>query len=407
MRNHLKIAMVAPCPFPYRRGTPIRIFRMAEALSNLGHDVNVITYHLGENGDRFPFKIHRIREIKSYTKYSPGPTYKKLAMLDPLLAIKLYRFSKQNEVDIIHAHNYEGLLIALLLKNKINRPVIYDAHTLLESELPYYKLGLSKKIERLTGIFLDRWLPKKADHIITVTDRIKNKLISNSAVIPKNITTIMNGVEEKHFDVIEKDQKQIPNKKQTLIFTGNMAPYQGVDLLLRIFQQVLNERPDVRLLIVSDSSFEYYEPLAKALNIRNRIDLINADFNSLPKYLAQASVAINPRIDCDGFPQKLLNYMAAGKPIVSFESSGSNLIHGTTGLVVEDGNIPAFAKCVIQLLNNTALAQILGRNAKEIITSEYTWKDSAKKVEAVYKQVLTLRAIKRNALTHGTVSIKT
>lgn len=389
MKKHYKIVMLAPCPFPYSRGTPIRIFRMAEALSNRGHDVNVITYHLGKDVNGVPFKIHRIPDIKTYRKYSPGPSYQKLLVLDPLLAINLHRFLDQNEVDLIHAHHYEGLLVSLFIRKLNKKPVIYDAHTLLESELPYYRLGLSRKIGKLVGLHLDNWLPKKADHIITVTDKIRTKLIQDAAVIPENITTIMNGVEEEHFNIKEENYKKLWNKEKILIFTGNLAPYQGIDILLRVFQQVLKEWQNIKLLIITDSSFDYYESLAKALNIRNAINILQSDFGTLPKYLGQADIALNPRIDCDGFPQKLLNYMAAGKPIVSFESSGSNLINGQTGLIVRDGNIPAFTNAILQLLKDPALAKSLGENAIKYIISKYNWKNRAEMVEAVYEQVLS------------------
>jgi len=385
MKKHYKIVMLAPCPFPYSRGTPIRIFRMAEALSNRGHDVNVITYHLGKDVNGVPFKIHRIPDVKTYRKYSPGPTYQKLILLDSLLAFKLKRFISQNEVDLIHAHNYEGLLISLFLGKNVRKPVIYDAHTLLESELPYYRLGLSKKILKLIGSRIDTWLPIKADHIITVTDTIRTKLIQKAFVVPENITTIMNGVEEEHF--IFRNEYQ--NNKKTLIFTGNLAPYQGIDLLLKAFQLVLDKRSDIRLNIITESPFDYYEPLANELNIRNSINIFRSDFKTLPKYLAESDIALNPRVDCDGIPQKLINYMAAGKPIVSFESSGKSLLDGQKGLTVEDRNIPAFADAILKLLNDTVFANTLGDNARKFINSKCNWENTALLTETVYEKVLS------------------
>ena len=97
---------------------------------------------------------------------------------------------------------------------------------------------------------------------------------------------------------------------------------------------------------------------------------------------------MNPRTECDGVPQKLLNYMAARKPIVSFESSAKNLVNGISGLVVEDGNISAFAKAVLHLLNAVETAKDLGENAWKIVTTEFTWEKTAEKTEAVYEQIL-------------------
>jgi len=359
---------------------------MAEALSQQGHEVHVVTYHLGSESEKHNFRIHRTPEIKTYWKYSPGPTYQKLLILDSLLAIKLFRFLKTHEVDLIHAHHYEGLLISLCVRKWTKHPVVYDAHTLLESELPFYSL-LPQSIKKRIGKHLDQVLPRRADHIITVTDRIRTKLIQDAGISPENITVITNGVESQHFDV--KLESRIPQEgEKTLIFTGNLAAYQGIDLLLRAFKGVLNRRQDVKLLIISDSPFDHYETLAHTLEIRRYIEVVRSEFLSLPKYLAGADVALNPRTDCDGIPQKLLNYMAAGKPIVSFEGSAVNLENGKTGLVVENGNIPAFTRAILELLENSELAKRLGHNAREYVSSEHTWERMAKKTEAVYERIL-------------------
>jgi glycosyltransferase involved in cell wall biosynthesis len=87
-------------------------------------------------------------------------------------------------------------------------------------------------------------------------------------------------------------------------------------------------------------------------------------------------------------PQKLLNYMAAGKPIVSFEGSAVNLEHKKTGWIVENGNIPGFANAILQLLDDSELAKKLGENARKYVASEFTWEKTAERVEAVYEQTL-------------------
>ncbi len=128
--------MVAACPFPFSRGTPIRVYRMAAALSQRGHEVDVVTYHLGERDSDAPFRIHRGANLPTYRKTSPGPTYQKLILLDPLLALKLRDLLRRQPVDVVHAHHYEGLLIAIAARSRVSPPTVFDAHTLLESELP-------------------------------------------------------------------------------------------------------------------------------------------------------------------------------------------------------------------------------------------------------------------------------
>ena len=134
--------MIAACPFPWPRGTPIRIHRIAEAVARRGHAVHVVTYHLGEELADPPFVVHRIRDVPAYRRTDPGPTVRKLFQLDPMLAGLLRRLHHEIRFDLVHAHHYEGLLVASHALRGI--PIVYDAHTLLTSELPTYPLGLPR-----------------------------------------------------------------------------------------------------------------------------------------------------------------------------------------------------------------------------------------------------------------------
>ena len=113
MAAPLHVAVVAACPFPYPRGTPTRVYRSAEIVARLGHRVDVITYHLGETERETPFAVHRIRPVGHYHRLAPGPTYQKLLVVDTLLVARLLAFVRRHRVDVIHAHHYEGLLVAL------------------------------------------------------------------------------------------------------------------------------------------------------------------------------------------------------------------------------------------------------------------------------------------------------
>ena len=385
MRRCYRVAMIAACPFPCPRGTPIRIHRMAEALSRRGHDVHVITYHLGQDDQDLPFAVHRIPRVPVYRKVSPGPSCGKLTIVDPMLVIALRQFLATHEIDVIHAHHYEGLLVARCARGRRTLPIVYDAHTLLETELPYYPLGLPHAVKRAIGRTLDRWLPRRSDHVIAVTENIKEALIGAAAVTQDRVSVVENGVELDAFRVNGHGRSN--GKTPALIFAGNLAPYQRIDLLVRAFRTVVDTRNDARLLVVGTSSLEQYDRLALELCVRDHIQTVPADFRALPSHLAGADVALNPRTACSGVPQKLLNYMAAGKPIVSFAGSGRLLEHGRTGWLVPDGDTEAFGGAVLRLLSEPDLARELGAAARRYVVDHFSWDRSAQLVEAVYEQV--------------------
>jgi glycosyltransferase involved in cell wall biosynthesis len=383
----LRVAMVAPCPLPWPRGTPIRIVRTAEALAARGHDVHVVTYHLGQQTGPLPFHLHRIPRIPTYRRTAPGPTLQKLLVADTLLRRLLGRVLDRHRPDVVHAQHYEGLLVASGPARARGLPLVYDAHTLLSSELRFYHLGVPARLKDLAGGWLDRRLPHRADHVIAVTDGVRRRLVHGFGLAPECVTVVMNGIEHAHFQGLAGDGSGGP---PTLVYSGNLAPYQGVDLLLRAFRRVLDRRPDARLRLVTNSSLGEYADLARRLGLTREIEVVRSDFAGLPRQLATARVALNPRTECDGVPQKVLNYMAAGRPVVSFAGSAEVLEPGVTGLVVPDGDVEAFADAALALLQDTERAERLGAAGRERVAG-WTWDRTAAGVEEVYRRVLRER----------------
>ncbi len=381
----LRVAMVAACPFPWPRGTPIRIQCIAEAVAQRGHSVHVVTYHLGEALPGAPYHVHRIPEVPSYNRTAPGPTVRKLLQLDPMLARLLRQLHQEYRFDVVHAHHYEGLLVASHALR--GTPIVYDAHTLLAGELPTYRLGVPRRLIRALAPYLDRHLPRRADRIIAVSEAIRNALVALGAVRPECLDVIPNGVEWQRFPA----ERGIAPDGRTVIFTGNLAPYQGVDLLLKAFATLHARRAEVRLMIVTDSSFAPFEGLAEQLGVRAGIDLRQVSFPEQPALLAGAAVAINPRAQCDGIPQKLLNYMAAGMPIVTFDGSAGPIRHEVTGLRVANGDTTAMADAVERLITDTGLARKLGDTAREQARRDFSWEQVAARVEQVYHDVIAER----------------
>jgi glycosyltransferase involved in cell wall biosynthesis len=377
--------MVAACPFPFPRGTPTRILRLAEVLGRRGHDVHVVTYHLGEPATG-PFHVHRIRDVPQYTRTAAGPSARKLLQLDPLLASTLQEVVRRHAIEIIHAHHYEGLLTALWVRRRIHLPVLYDAHTLLASELPSYFPPVLGAFPRAVGALLDRRLPPLADAVAAVSEEIRSELLSTTRMRADAVSVVPSGVEADWFSMTPPRPANASERPKTLIFTGNLAAYQGIDLLLRSFRRVLDRRRDVRLQIVTGGSFEPYEALARALGVREFIEIIPDHGDTTPGYLSAADVALNPRVHSAGTPQKLLNYMAAGKPIVSFAGSAAILEHGLNGWLVPDDNDALFADGTLRCLEDDALARSLGSEAQRLAAS-YSWEGSAIALETIYDRL--------------------
>jgi glycosyltransferase involved in cell wall biosynthesis len=386
MGDPLRIAMIAACPFPAGRGTPVRILRMAEGLARRGHEVHVVTYPFGQGPMAADVTIHRIRDVLHYRRTEPGPSWQKLLVLDPLLAARTWRLLRARRIDVVHAHHVEGLLAGLVARGRRPMPIVYDVHTILRTELPFYGPGVVRRLLARVGNTLDHRLPRHAAFVVAAHDDIRLRLIGADPRLDGRIAVVPSGVELDRF--MDAPVGPVPVDGLSLVYAGNLATYQGIDLMLHAFANLRSRRADVRLRIVSDSPFVPYEALATSLGVRHAIDLVPGALHDLPRHLTDAAVALNPRTVCDGLPQKLVNYMAAGAPIVSFRGSAKHLTEGEHGVVVEDGDVIAFAAGIDRLLDDPALARRLGTNARAYAREKLTWERTAEQVEAVYRRIL-------------------
>ena len=382
--ERFRIAMVAACPMPARRGTPLRVERLAEALAARGHEVELITYHVADGPQSLGVPVHRIFRHPVYWRMPVGPSFRKLVFYDPALSWKLSRVLSARRFDVIHAHHVEGLLVALPPRLRHRMPLVYDAHTMLAAELPSYATGLTRSVFAAFGGWLDGALPRRADHVVAVTPDIRERLMKAHGLEPDRITVVTNGVESGCFRV------DTPPEREGLvrvIYSGTLAPYQNIDLLLEAFARARQVRRDLRLCFSVSSSFDPYEAEARRLGVREAIEVLADGFAELPLRLASSAIAVLPRTSCPGIPQKLLNYMAAGKAIVASAGSAKVLEHERTGLVVADGDVDGFATALLRLANDPELGNALGRSARETVEREFSWEGAAERLEPVYARL--------------------
>lgn len=380
--------MVAPTPFPGNRGTPSRILDMSQGLSRLGHDVHVVAYHLKTDTPTDGITVHRIPYIPTYKKMGPGPSVQKLLVLDPLLAWKVWQVTGITDFDIIHGHSFEGFLAALGPAKMRKKKLIYDAHSTLIGELPSYNFINIHSIVN----FLDKKVPEWSDYIIAVSDTLKRFLIEEEIPADK-IAVIPTGVNiqqfEGHNPEIIRDTYKIPKSTKIVMYTGSLTNYQGVDYLVEAMKIVFQDNKDVVLFLVGDSNEQRYRNMCTQIGIADKVVITGEKpFEEIPCYLAAADIVVSPRTECPGIPQKLSNYMAAGKAIVSFEGSAKLLEHKKTGMIAPNEDIKEMSEAILKLLSDDKIRHELGLNAKNSLYGKYDWDSLTKKTETIYYSLL-------------------
>lgn len=396
----IKVVMVAACPFPANHGTPGAIRELALHLLDQGHEVHIVAYPQCEDIPVEGLHIHRVK-VPFFIKPGPiaiGPSFERI-VYDMLLVPKLVQVIKREKIDVIHAHNYEANIAGAMAKLFTGKPLIYNAVTTMEDELPSYRFIRPDGLARRIGKALDYIVPRMSDLIMVLSDELRDLLISHGNS-PDKVLVVPPGVELEWLSSGEgshvRTQLGLNGGESMVLYTGALEAFQRVDYLIRAMAVVVKQAPTSRLVIAcnvkNEKAQHLYDQLSKELGISQYVIFVDSvQLDELPNYLAAADVTVVPRPSCPGYPIKLLNYMAASKPVVSFSGSAKSLCHGYSGYIANNDDVEDLANGIAMFVNNPEVGIAMGERARESLEGVFDWATLAKGVAESYRQLIKNR----------------
>ena len=362
----MKILHVGTFPFPSPQGSQVYVKSILEGLSDLGHEVSLLCYGHGY-GDAPPnIRIIRTPKIPFYQNMRAGPDWVK-----PIIDALMIPLLRKERPDVIHVHNYEAPLVAKMadMLRRSSIPIVYSAHNLMEEELPSYFEGKRRRtFMSYFGRVLDRWVPQMTDHCIVLSEVGKRKLEELGC---KNVSLIYPGIAESEFEgILPQELPEGP----WVIYAGNPDQYQDLDILM----EAMSFLPEVGLVMVSASDTREWvrKGEGRTLHIQTQ------NFKEVCGYLQKAHVGVLPRVQCSGFPIKILNYLAMGLPVVC--SDGSK-IDAPSVFSVPNHSPEKMAKKISWFLSEEERRRELGLEGQRFVFKELSWKKQAERLEEIYQ----------------------
>lgn len=334
----LRVGVVAACPYPVPQGSQVYIEQTVRALQLAGHEATLVCYGNGLGNPPPDIRVMRSPRVPFDDKTSAGPS-----LVKPLLDGLLARTIRSAQWDALVAHNYEGLLAALLSGV---RPVVYAPHNALVDELPHYFGGAGWAAR--AGSWLDRALPRRADAVLALHQRLADYLI-DAGCKAERIVVAPPAAPVEAFSG-EPPEEDLP----FVLYTGNLDRYQNIALLEAAMVIVKQETPDALLFAVTHGD----AVMENAMTVRA------LGFATVAEQLVNDAILAVPRVSWSGYPIKLLNAFAAGRPAVACASASGPMTHEHDGLMVPDDDASAFAHALMRLLRDQDLRRRLGGNAR-------------------------------------------
>ena len=401
----MKILMISPQPFFEPRGTPISVYQRLEALSALGHEIDLITYHVGKDVEIPNVKIHRVHGHKVIQHVRIGPSKAKI-LLDVQIFLRAIRMLLGKRYDVIHSHE-EAAFFSMFLAWIFHTRHLYDMHSVLSKQLTNFSFG-NKPIFVKIFKFLERTVLKTCHAVITVGPDLEQYVKSVSAnirvVMIENIAlhAYQTPVEPQ---VVEELKKKLQLEGRLLIvYTGTYERYQGLDMALKCVNPVRQRYPNVTFVFVGAKVQQAREWTEKATKwgLADHtlfLDVVPPEDSMI--YLASASVLISPRLDGTSTPLKIYSYLHAEKPIIATRiTSHTQVLTDDTAFLVEP-NKQAFAEGILRVLDDPELAERLGKNAHKLAQGKFGRQDYITKVDQIYKTLTPKLEIEKPALVQG------
>ena len=362
--ERFRIAMVGACPYPMPQGSQVLLRNTAVALRDRGHAVHLVVCAHGAGSDPDGLEIHRSRRIPGMRKSAAGPSFAK-PVLDFGLVRTLRRVVREQRIDVVHAHNYEGLEVALKAGK---RPIVYHAHHAMADVLSH-----SRPLGRLMGKRLDRRYPRQADRVIVPHERLREYLVTCGCDASR-ITVIPPPVDVTEFDLRAASPEESLDMPP-VVYTGSLDKYQNLGLLERTMAMLAQHMPNVRLIVATSEPGQVAGAQMAA----------TPDLDALRRVLARDVVVACPRVSWSGYPLKVLNAMAAGRPVVACESAAHAITNRHDGAVVPDNDEKTFAQALHWLLTNPKVRARLGGNARNTVAVNHAPSKIAAAIEQVYR----------------------
>jgi glycosyltransferase involved in cell wall biosynthesis len=383
--------MLAPTPYFSDRGCHVRIYEEARALVALGHEVCIVTYHLGR--DMPGVKVVRIPQIPWYKKLEAGPSWHK-PYLDILLLFKAYRAARLFSPDIIHAHLHEGALIGYLLKRILRLPLLFDYQGSLSGESINHGFMRDKSLLHRIFTGIERTINRCADAIVTSSGEGRLELIREFGLMPEKVTTLIDGVDTEIFRPCSRQQARqklnIPENSKVVVYLGLFNQYQGIDLLFDAILIVRDKMPGVMFLLMGFPD-EDYRRKACEMGIDDVIAFTGrVPYDLAPLYLSAGDIAVSPKLARTEANGKLFNYMACGLPTVAFDGPINREILGEYGVYADYGSESSLAACIVDTLQDDGLIEHIGRLSRRRAIQLHSWDARIRQLVGGYNKLLSL-----------------
>jgi glycosyltransferase involved in cell wall biosynthesis len=385
------VILVQNLPVPFDR----RVWLEATHLATKGLKVTVICpsaegYPVGGFGqDGVDIRRYKSpREAESLLGYAWEYTSSITKMLFHLTMLRI-----KAPIQVIQYCNPPDLLFLAVLPFKIlsKTKVIFDQHDLGPELMTAKGLDKFPFMSRI-ALGIEKASYKTADHVISTNKSYAAIASKRGKKSDHDVFIVRSGPKKNWADSAKESPDFRKEHKFQIGYIGVMGYQDGVDLLLRAFQLLVNEHGvDAYLTLAGGGTeFENLRQLAQEMGISSRVEFYGKvrDDQLLKDLIKSSDVCVATDRDSElnnlSTMNKIIEYMALSKPMVLFDSKESRFSAGDAAIYVEPDDYEALAKEIAALLKDPSKMSRFGDIGRQRFLSELCWENQHRQLESAY-----------------------
>jgi glycosyltransferase involved in cell wall biosynthesis len=296
--------------------------------------------------------------------------------------------------DVVHAHNPPDTLVAVAAVHKLlGRKSVFDHHDLSpELYLSRYRTTSEGFVTRALRI-LEKLSVKCADVVIATNESYRVTDINRNGAAPERVFIVRNGPDANRVRLTWPDERLRSMNKKILIYVGAMNPQDGVEHLLVALGHLLRDlkRSDFYcVLIGSGDSLASLRVQATSLGLEKHVEFTGfIPDEDLVRYLSTADICLDPNpsspLNDVSTWIKVMEYMALGKPIVSFDLKETRVSAGDAAVYVTPNDEPEFASAIAQLMDDPNRCAAMGSHGISRVKNELGWHVASQNLVRAYE----------------------
>lgn len=299
-------------------------------------------------------------------------------------------------VAVIHSANPPDLLflIGLVPKLRWGTKLVFDHHDLVPE---LYRTRFGEKSPILPAIRLaERLSFATADAVISTNESYRQVAIERGRKRPDQVRVVRNARDRASFKPVEPDSDLRRGRKHLAVYVGFMGPQDGADAAIRVAAHYRDDlgRDDLQVTLVGDGDhMPECRRLVDELDLGDRVHFAGwCERDEVLRYLSTADVGLatdlpNPLNDRSTMI-KVIEYIAIGLPVVSFDLSESRVTAGDAALYSPDGDELHLATNLARVLDDQELRDRMRASAAERMAGPLSWETARQELLATYSSLL-------------------